>query len=46
MLANFIVLEKIIFELDPSEIKNVEVISTFVGGKDMFVKWVFKTFTI
>ncbi len=31
-------LEKNTFELDPIEIKNVKVISTFVGGKDKFVK--------
>lgn len=38
MLADFIVLDKNIFEMDPFEIKNVKVIRTVVGGKDMFVK--------
>lgn len=38
MLADFIVLDKNIFEINPVEIKNVKVIRTVVGGKEMFVK--------
>ncbi len=38
MLADFIVLDKNIFEINPVDIKNVKVIRTVVGGKDMFVK--------
>ena len=38
MLADFIVLDKNIFEIDSIEIKNVKVIRTIVGGKEMFVK--------
>ena len=38
MLADFIVLDKDIFEINPAEIKNVKVIRTVVGGKEMFMK--------
>ena len=38
MLADFIVLDKNIFEINPVEIKNVKVIRTVVGGKEMFVR--------
>lgn len=38
MLADFIVLDKNIFEINPVEIRNVKVIRTVVGGKEMFVK--------
>lgn len=38
MLADFIVLDKNIFEIDPVEIKDAKVLRTIVGGKEMFVK--------
>ena len=38
MLADFIVLDKNIFEINPVEIKDVQVLRTIVGGKEMFVK--------
>lgn len=38
MLADFVVLDQNIFEINPIEIKNVKVIRTVVGGKEMFVK--------
>ena len=38
MLADFIVLDKNIFEINPIEIKDVKVLRTIVGGKEMYVK--------
>jgi predicted amidohydrolase YtcJ len=38
MLADFIVLDKNIFTIDPVEIKDVTVLRTIVGGKEMFTK--------
>ncbi len=35
-LADFVILEKNIFEIEPSEIRNVKVLSTSVGGKIVF----------
>ena len=38
MLADFVVLDKNIFEIDPVAIKDAVVLRTVVGGKEMFVK--------
>jgi predicted amidohydrolase YtcJ len=38
MLADFIVLDKNIFEIDPVAIKDAKVLKTIVGGKEMFVR--------
>jgi predicted amidohydrolase YtcJ len=38
MLADFIILDKNIFKIDPVEIKDVKVLRTIVGGKEMFTK--------
>ncbi len=38
MLADFIVLNKNIFEINPVEIKDVQVLRTIVGGKEMYAK--------
>ncbi len=35
-LADFVVLEKNLFEIDPIEIKDVKVLQTWVGGKKVF----------
>ncbi len=38
MLADFIVLDKDIFEINPMEIKNVKVLHTIVGGEEMYAR--------
>ena len=38
MLADFIVLDKNIFKINPVEIKDVKVLRTVVGGKEMFTE--------
>ena len=38
MLADFIVLDKNIFKINPVDIKDVKVLRTIVGGKEMFTK--------
>ena len=38
MLADFVVLDKDITKIDPTEIKTVKVIKTVVGGKTVFEK--------
>ncbi len=38
MLADFIVIDKNIFKINPVEIKDAKVLLTVVGGKEMFVK--------
>ncbi|HEX5150257.1 MAG TPA: amidohydrolase [Parafilimonas sp.] len=38
MLADFIVLDKNIFKINPVEIKDAKVLRTIVGGKEMFTK--------
>ena len=38
MLAEFVVLDKNIFDIDPVAIKNATVLRTVVGGKEMYVK--------
>ncbi len=38
MLADFIVLDKNIFEIDPVEIKDVKVMRTIVGGNEMYAR--------
>ncbi len=35
-LADFVVLERDLFEIDPAEIRNVKVLRTIVGGKTVF----------
>ena len=37
-LADFVILEKNIFEINAVEIKNTKVLATYVGGKKMFEK--------
>ena len=36
-LADFVILNDDLFQIDPKTIKDVKVLETYVGGKKMFV---------